>query len=77
MGIALVGRVGVMAYLSRAPTVYRGPIPAILLFTVIYACPYAVFGYMVGRPKLGVIVGIVFSALFIIIFAVITPSAVR
>jgi hypothetical protein len=62
-----------MAYLSNAPTVYRGPLPAIVLFMVIYTCPYAVFGYMVGRHKLGIIVGLAFSVLFMILAVATMP----
>jgi hypothetical protein len=62
-----------MAYLSRSGTPYRGPIPAIVLFTVIYTCPYAVFGYMVGHHKLGIIIGLVFSILFMILAVAMMP----
>jgi hypothetical protein len=77
-----LGAWGVMAYLNRAPfrpgpKPFQGPIPAIILFTILYASPYAVFGYIVGRPKLGIGFGIVVSALTIIMMRAIAQSAIR
>jgi hypothetical protein len=82
VGIALAWRLRSDGVSQRAPfrpvpKPFQGPIPTIVLFTIIYTCPHAVFGYMVGRPKLGIGFGIVFSALFIIMVRGIAQSAIR
>ena len=51
----------------------NSPLLGIAVFVVIYTIPYAVFGYMVGRWKLGIVVGLVFSAMFIFLLIVSSP----
>jgi hypothetical protein len=62
-----------LAYLSVTRALYR-PELLISLLTVIFTCPYAVFGYAVGRHKLGIFVGLVFSAVFLSLFIAMMPS---
>ncbi len=42
------------------------PVLYVATFIVIFTCPSAVFGYMVGRWRLGIVVGIAFSILFLV-----------
>jgi hypothetical protein len=42
----------------------------IAMFAVIFTCPFAIFGYIVGRWKLGIVFGIAFSALLLVMLAV-------
>jgi amino acid permease len=44
--------------------------PIVLMYAILFVivtCPLAVFGYMVSRAKLGIIVGLVTSALVVIL----------